>query len=525
MPSSAIPLPPPSGATPGILRLRSTRPGRAGSERRIAWLFGLVAALVSFAGSWIPSFWGDEAASVLSAERPLPSLFRMLGHVDAVHGAYYLGLHAWIDVFGASPLSVRLPSALVTGVLTAGVYFLVRELRTRRFAVAAAVVVAILPRVTYFGGEARSYAFGAAVAVWAVFVLVRLVEGRATGRRWWVLYGVLMAAGVYTFLYFGLLVVVHAVVLLQARASRQTFRAWAVASGAAVVAASPVLVFGLSQHGQVSFLARSRASSVPSVLVSTWFGTVWFAVLGWGLIVVAVGFLVADVVRDRRVASAGGGGAGRPVSLTVLALAWLLIPLGILLAGNLVVADFTPRYVSYSAPAAAILLATGVVRLAGALTRTRREALVLAGALLAVVAVAAVPGYVGQRTPYAKHDTGWQSVSRVVGAHAAPGDAVVFDESTPTWMRPRLALTTYPDGFRGLRDVTLETPFAEADWWSSTAYTVDRAVALGRFDGVTRVWVVEARTDDYGLEPLARIGFERVASYPAHGATVVELRR
>lgn len=52
--------------------------------------------MASVIESWIPSFWGDEAASVISANRPLDSLLEMLGHVDAVHGVYYFALHAWV---------------------------------------------------------------------------------------------------------------------------------------------------------------------------------------------------------------------------------------------------------------------------------------------------------------------------------------------------------------------------------------------------------------------------------------------
>ena len=71
--------------------------------------------LASFAGSWVPSLWGDETVSIMSAERSLPSLFSALGHIDAVHGGYYLFLHGWIGLFGASELSVRLPSAIAVG--------------------------------------------------------------------------------------------------------------------------------------------------------------------------------------------------------------------------------------------------------------------------------------------------------------------------------------------------------------------------------------------------------------------------
>ncbi|BDZ52054.1 mannosyltransferase [Frondihabitans sucicola] len=445
----------------------------------------------------------------------------MLGHVDAVHGAYYLGLHFWIQVFGASPASVRLPSALASGVLVVGVSVLVRRLGTRRLAVVSSLVVAILPRVTSFGEEARSYAFGAMIAVWLLVLVVRLAERPMAGMRWWMLYSMLLAAGIYTFLYVGLLIAVHAVVLLAARVPRSTLARWAKATGVGIVLAAPVLVYGLAQHGQVSFLAARDSVTPTSVLVSTWFGSVPLAVAGWVMIGVAAVFVAADLLRGRSFAARGA----RPVSLTTLALAWLLVPLGILLLGNVAVADFSPRYLSSSAPAAGILVATGIVRLAGLLADSRRGSLVASMLGLALVAGLAAPVFAAQRTPYAKNGTGWQSVSQVVGAHATPGDAVVFDESTGPSRRTRLAALTYPDGFRGLNDVTLKTSFVDSDWWYSDAYPVEQALAKGRFDGVTRVWVVEDGGDDYGLAELRAAGFTVAESYSAHRSRILELTR
>lgn len=80
---------------------------------RVPWptavILGIVGTALSSLGSWIPSLWGDEAASVLSTSRSLPSLFRMLAHVDAVHGTYFFGLPWWVALFGTSPFAVRFP--------------------------------------------------------------------------------------------------------------------------------------------------------------------------------------------------------------------------------------------------------------------------------------------------------------------------------------------------------------------------------------------------------------------------------
>lgn len=56
---------------------------------------GVFAFVLGVAGSWIPSFWYDEVASVYASRRSLPDLIDLLRSTDIVHGAYYMGLHLW----------------------------------------------------------------------------------------------------------------------------------------------------------------------------------------------------------------------------------------------------------------------------------------------------------------------------------------------------------------------------------------------------------------------------------------------
>src|SRR6478736_1674693 len=124
-----------------------------------ALTLGVIGAAVGFAGSWIPSYWGDEAASVMSASRPLDGLVTELSKVDAVHGVYYALLHVWISLFGTSEVATRLPSAIAVGLMVAGTVVLARQFARRRLAILAGVVCIVLPRSTYLATEARSYAF------------------------------------------------------------------------------------------------------------------------------------------------------------------------------------------------------------------------------------------------------------------------------------------------------------------------------------------------------------------------------
>ncbi|WP_345762973.1 glycosyltransferase family 39 protein [Diaminobutyricibacter sp. McL0608] len=507
--------------------------------RTAAILAGLAFAL-STLGSWIPSFWGDEAASIMSAERPLPSLFVELGNVDAVHGTYYLFLHFWIGVFGASPLSVRMPSALAVGAAVFGVVLLAERLASYRVAVLAGCVCVLLPRVTYMGEEARSYALSAACAVWLTVLLVRAL-GRHESRvmRWWP-YALLLAASAYVFLFTMLIVVAHLAIILTVTRSWRVVRAWGAAVLAAVIAASPLIYWALRERKQISYLQSADAVNTQTLGVDQWFGNIAVAILAWGLI--AVGAVVgvrallrargrrrgqiADAIltpRGRATAFRAAGiltprEAGMP-SLFVVAAAWAFIPMLLLLAGDLASAMYTVRYLSFAAPAVALLI--GLV-----LALPARRWISVVG--LVTVLAASVPTYLYQRTPFAKNESDWAQIADTIKTHATKGDAVVFDQTFKPSRRPRLALHTYPAAFAGLGDPTLAVPFQDNTWWWDQVHQV--GTVAGKFRDIDRVWAVEYRlpgapADTWGMPQLRALGYTVTAEYRGHRSIVYELSR
>ena len=76
----------------------------------------VVTLLVMLAGITVPSYWRDEAATLAAVQRPFGDMIRMLGNVDAVHGAYYFLAWAIVRVFGSGELALRLPSAIAMAV-------------------------------------------------------------------------------------------------------------------------------------------------------------------------------------------------------------------------------------------------------------------------------------------------------------------------------------------------------------------------------------------------------------------------
>lgn len=271
---------------------RAVSPATAPASAAI--VTGLLGALISLTGSWIPSLWGDEAASELSASRSLPSLLAMLQHVDAVHGTYYLGLHLWVAAFGDTPFSLRLPSALAIGACVAAMVLIGTRIDSLRLGIVAGAICAVLPRVTYMGEEARSYAFSAAIAAWLTYLLVRIIQRSGRSRCLWILYGVLTAAGIYVFLYLALIAIGHLVLLLMTRRRREFVIGWVVASGSALVAAAPLIVTGILERGQIAYLATRNDISFDTIAVTMWFGNATFAILAWLLVAGAIALYLRD---------------------------------------------------------------------------------------------------------------------------------------------------------------------------------------------------------------------------------------
>lgn len=502
-------------------------------------LLAIAGTVVSSLGSWIPSFWGDEAASVMSAERGWSSLFRMFGNVDAVHGTYYVFLHFWIDLFGASAFSVRLPSAIAIGVATAGVVVLAHRLSDRNTAVVAGVILVILPGVTEMGAEARSYSMTVVCATWLTVFLVHLLQTRNASRLAWVGYAAFFALSIYIFLYFALMALVHAVIMLMVVRSRsidglRLLWRWLFAISGGLLLASPVIVLGIVQHKQVAWIARRAPMTLDAFFVKQWFQSEWLALAAWALITAIAVSSVTAWWQQRRV---GRAEASRPMTanepartptLAVVAGAWFVIPPVLLLLANVTIAPlYTIRYTSFVTPAIALLIAAAINDL------SRRWAARTRGvAVVAVVGLAALaaPSYLAQRGPYAKDDgSDWAQIAATISQNAHAGDAVIFGPGRIPSRDPRLAMHTYPDSFRGLIDVTLRVPYAQGSWLGDTKMAITAAAdRLAQTDGT--VWLIryegpDATADTTQLAELRQLGYSVVGTFPEHRDTIFQLDR
>lgn len=442
------------------------RPAHRSARPTDAVLIAVLAALVSGAAAGRPSLWFDEAATIsAAANRSLPELWRLLRNVDAVHGLYYLVMHGWFAVFPATEFWSRLPSCLAVGAGAAGVVVLVKQFCARRVAVCAGVLFAILPRMTWAGIEARSYAFSAMAAVWLTVLCV--AAARRNTARVWLGYGLLIVVSTLLNAFTVLVLAAHAVALRLLDCGWSAARRWAVTTGIAVAASAPFLVFSQTQIRQVGWISPLSWHTVTEVAQQQYFDkSTPFAVLAGVVIATAAAAVLAGV---RQLPTDGTR------QLSVICVAWVLAPTVITLTYSAIGKPvYYPRYLICTAPAMAVLLAICITTVAG-----RRWAAI---ALVALFAVAAVPNYVlTQRSPYAKEGWDYSQVADLVQAQAKPGDCLLVDNTTAWAPGPiRALLAARPDAFAGLLDPGRGP----------------RGPALGRlWDGHLAVWSVTDQLD------------------------------
>ncbi|MEP9417450.1 glycosyltransferase family 39 protein [Gordonia sp. VNQ95] len=436
-------------------------------------LVGLIGALVAAWGSWRPSLWYDEAATISSVNRTVPQIFHLVDTIDGVHAAYYLFMRAWTLVFGFSEFSVRLPSALAVGVAAGLVVVLGRIVWDNAFGVLCALALLTVPRVMWAGSEARGYAGAMALTVAAMLLLLIALD---RGRWWWIAYSVTGIAMVVWF--FLSITVIPAQIVMILVLRRRIPRAAVFAMVAVVVAVTPFAWWVFGQRRQIDWLPPMTLDRLETLILFEIPDGSWPYLIGVSVVVVA------------GVAVAAFRSAAQPWPILIAAASWWLIPTGVIVIYSwLASPTYTPRYLIFAVPGFAIVVAWAV----RAMTGDRRVwQAVLVGLLIALM----VPSYLAQRGPYGRTgETDFSQVAEYVQTHAHPGDCVAFGPS-PGWspVSMRAVLRGKPDSFVGLRDIGARRGAAV----SGSLWDEDRPVERYRefAAGCSVMWVIGDRDRD-----------------------------
>ncbi|MFJ2111400.1 hypothetical protein ACIOEX_05700 [Streptomyces sp. NPDC087850] len=372
--------------------------------------------------------WRDESVTYQVAHRSLPELVDLLRNADAVHGIYYFFMHGLFAVWDDSLIVLRLPSVLALAITAGLVGSIALRLTARPAAgLLSGLTFAVAPEIQMYAQEGRSYAMVCALVGLSTYLFVTLAQH--TSRFRWFLYGVAMLAASILHEFAVLALLAHGITLYCSPAAPARNRRYFTLTATGVaVGLLPLIVFSMSQSGQVSWIGGPKPRE-------------WFEIVGIAALASACAWYLSR--------------SGRAKSLSRLALPLTLAPTAALLLAAVYKHMYVDRYVLYTNIGFALLVGTTSVHLAdranqlSALRGTRVRMVIIAAGCLGATA-ALLPVTLQMRTPDSRKDN-VTAIAREVERLSAEADTVLF---TPA--RRREWMLSYPARFDGLSDIALK---------------------------------------------------------------------
>ena len=349
------------------------------------------------------SLWLDEAATVAIAGQHGSALWSAIAHDGGNMLGYYALEHVLVGWFGHGAFVIRLPSVLAAGCAAGAVALLGLRLFDRRVALASGALTAVSLPLVFWGQNARGYAPMVALVAGSFVAFDALLTSGS--RRSWIAYVVLTALAVYAS--FVAVFALPAQLIALAWLRREAWRRALSAMAACAVAWIPLAVLALERgSGQLFWIPRPSLKTEGQVIQALAsagfepnFRPTWAAT---GLTILTVALLLVAAVRIVR----------RPGWGPLLALSWLVVPVGLMWLWSLVGQSlFTPRNALVSLPAAALLL--------GWLLGRSRLGWAAVAILIALRVVALAPSY-------GTSPEDWRAATAYVLHSERPGDCVAF---------------------------------------------------------------------------------------------------
>ncbi len=423
----------------------------------------VVAGALRFALLGHNSLWFDEAYVVRVTLSKWTEIPGVLATAEFHPPLYYLLMKAWIGIAGLSDAAIRVPSACFSLLSVALTYALARRFVPERVSLLSAFLVAVAPFEVMAGQDARMYALLGTLTLASTMALLQSVEDSRILR--WAVYVVLGTAMLYT-QYLGSLVLVAqgvwvawferrhlgrwiativAMGVLYApwipTLAAQIDRAPSFGSGDAVGGQDLSQLFGLfafggSLLGMPSFFFRDTSlRSVEQLII-----LLPFLALLWQ----GSRALAAD---RRRLVFLGG-----PLAVTI----------GIPFVFSLAHPAFAARWFSFLLPFYAIVLAQGIVDVAGRMRYQRTWTLAVLTSSLLLYSVPVLDRYYGDPAfrPYQ-----WRNAATTVGTQVRPGDFFLYGDYQNQLVftyyfgisHPGMALFPHPD-FAAVRRLAASHP-------------------------------------------------------------------
>ncbi len=154
------------------------------------------------------SIWHDEAYSAYLIRGNFADIWNLTA-IDVHPPLFYFCLKVWSMMFGNSEIALRMMSVMFGVVAIFVAFYLLKKLFNTKTASIATFVMTLSPLFIRYAEEARMYTMVLAIALISTLVMVMAISRDKKGKWnfWWLLYGVMLAAGMMTHYFMALVFV------------------------------------------------------------------------------------------------------------------------------------------------------------------------------------------------------------------------------------------------------------------------------------------------------------------------------
>ncbi len=161
------------------------------------------------------SIWHDEAYSAYLIRGNFADIWNLTA-IDVHPPLFYFCLKVWSMMFGNSEIALRMMSVMFGVVAIFVAFYLLKKLFNTKTASIATFVMTLSPLFIRYAEEARMYTMVLAIALISTLVMVMAISRDKKGKWnfWWLLYGVMLAAGMMTHYFMALVFVAQLAYLI-----------------------------------------------------------------------------------------------------------------------------------------------------------------------------------------------------------------------------------------------------------------------------------------------------------------------
>jgi mannosyltransferase len=269
------------------------------------------------------SLWTDEVISVgrIAADKPISTLLYSQSAV------YFLLLDLWTQAAGKTEFALRSLSVLLGLAAICLTYRLAHNVFNLRTALFAAFLLATSPYLIWYAQEVRYVALLLVTSLGMTYSFHRALS--TSGWRWWLLYSITSALGLFTFVTVAFLVIAHGLFLLCRRSGRALLTKWVASQVIVILVFAAYFVHRTSRELAVviskapSIASHEQVRSRETLPVTDIMGTIPYTFYAF-----SVGFSLGPSLEELHVS--------RSINV-LLNHSWTLVPTAVLFASLLVI--------------------------------------------------------------------------------------------------------------------------------------------------------------------------------------------